>query len=132
MGAGDRDDPAAEHQRGKRARPVQHPDAAPPGLGQLRVAGPDRARHDKRVRVTEVAGAVADVHPGTERAEFGQHGGSGGVAAGDGDPAGQHDPGNPGHPGAADAGEVHPPEILKRHRFGGRHQAHRLFLLLPR
>ena len=31
--------------------------------------------------------------------------------------------------GAADAGEVHPPEILKRHRFGGRHQAHRLFLL---
>jgi hypothetical protein len=104
---------------------VQHPQAARGGLDELGVAGADRARHDQRVRVAKLAGRVADVNPRTERGKLGERGGGGAVTAGDADTAGNHDPRDPRHARATDAREMHPPELLERHRLGWRHQRHR-------
>ena len=111
---GDRDHPAADHDRGERGRPVHHPHPAPGRLGQFRVVRADGAGHHQRV-------AGADVHAGTELAQLAEQRGIPRVAAGHADAAGQHDARDAGHAGPADAGEVHPAEPGRGHRLSRHH-----------
>src|ERR1022692_2251252 len=93
-------------------------------LGQLGIALPDRGGHHDGVRVAEIRRSVPDMHLRAERREPGEHVRAGRVAAGHGDPPGQHDPGDPGHARAADAGEVHPSQLAEADRIHRSHQAH--------
>ncbi len=124
MRAGDGDPALAEHDRGERGRPVQHPQPTAAGLGQFRVAVPDRGGHDERVSVADVRRGVPDVHLRAECRQPGQHVRAGRVAAGYGHSPGQHDPGDPRHARTADAGEVHPAQFVEADRIHRSHQAH--------
>ncbi len=114
VGAGDRDGAAPGHHRGQRRGARQHQAAGGAGRGQFGVGLPDRGGDHDGVGIADLLGLVPDVHPGAERAQRGQRGGVLGVAAGDGDAAGQQDPRDAGHAGPADADEVHPAELVGR------------------
>jgi len=65
----------AQHHTGQRRGPVQHPDAAPPGLEQLGVVGPDGGGNHQGVRVAEISGVVPHLHPRSGRRQFEQQAG---------------------------------------------------------
>ena len=85
----------------------------------------DRGRDDDGVGVADLLGRMADVHPGAELAQGVQGRRVDAVAAADLDAAGQHDPGDAGQPGAADADEVHAAQPVGRQDLLGDGHLHR-------
>ena len=126
--AGHRHRPAAEHHRGQRGRPVQHPQPALARGHQLGIVRADRGRYHERVGPGHVRGVVPDPDVRAQHGQLVEQRRTGRVAAGHADPPGQHDPGDAGHARPADAGEVHPAELVDRDRVHRGYQAHRAIL----
>ena len=124
VGAGHRDPPPAEHQGAERGTAVQHPQPAPPGLGELWVVLADGGGRHHGLRVAELLGPVSHVHPGPGGLQGAQVLGVLPVAAADLDPAGQHHGGDPVHPRAADRDEVHRSQVGQLGQLDGREQGH--------
>ena len=123
--AGDRDHLPALHHRLERGRARQQPQPEPLRLDDLGVVLAHGGRDDQRVGAVHLGGVVADVAARAERAQRVQGAGLLGVAAADRDAAGQHDPGDAGQAGAADADEVHPPEPVGGQQLVGDGDPHR-------
>jgi hypothetical protein len=112
VGAGDRDAAPTGHQRREGLGPQQHPQAALAGGDQLRVRLADRRGHHHGVDVVDVGGLVAEVDGRAERTQRGGGAGVLGVAARHGRAAGEQDPRDAAHAGAADADQVDASELL--------------------
>ena len=119
-----RDPPPPEHEGRERGPPVQDAQATAARLGEFRVVLPDRGGHYESVRGAEMASVMTGVDDGAELGELVQNRGLACVAAGDGDSGGQHDPGDAGHAGPADAHEVDGAKLGDGNRVGRRYQAH--------
>ena len=122
--ARDGDHPPALHQRLERGRARQQPEPAPHRLDHLGVVLAYGRGDDDAVGVPHLRGVLPDVDARTEGAQRRQHRSVLGVGAGDGDAAGQHQPGDAGQGGAADADEVHPAQLLGGQQHVGHGHPH--------
>ena len=125
VGAGDGDHDAALHHRLQGGRARQQAQPAPGRLDDLGVVLAHGGGDDDGVGVAEVGRGVADVAGGAQGAQRLEGARLLGVAAGDGDAAGQHDPRDPGQPRAADADEVHGAELVRGEQGLGDGDPHR-------
>ncbi len=106
---GHRDRPQAGHQCGQRLGAVHGRDAAPGGLGELRIVRADGAGDHHAARVLrQVTGGVPDADLRAERAQRGDRLGVPRVAARDPGAAAGQNLGDPRHARSADADEVRP------------------------
>ena len=115
----------AVHHRPQPGRPRQDPQPPAPALEHLGVVVARRRGDDERVGVADVLGRVAEVARHAELAQAGQERRVVVVAAGDGETARRHDPGDGREGRSPDADEVHPAELLGGQQHVGDGHLHR-------
>src|SRR6266540_886476 len=124
MCADDRDASPAEHDRRERGAAVHDAQPATPSRRKLGVVLPDRRRDHHGGDAAKMARIVTHLDGRAERGKLIELDGVPGVAPGDRDTHAEHDAGDPGHAGAADAAEMDRAESDDPNGVGRYYQAH--------